>query len=62
MQAEEATVLPDLPDIAIAAQRAARQRQKHRGSVSISRFGHVRGTHPNYLLFVRAAARLTLYT
>jgi hypothetical protein len=44
MQAEEATDSPDIPDIPVAAQRAVQRRQRHRGSVSISRFGHVRRT------------------
>lgn len=30
-----------MPDLAVAAQQAAQQMRRHRGSVSISRFGHV---------------------
>jgi len=41
LEAEEAALSPDIPDLAVAAQRAARRRQKNRGSISISRFGHV---------------------
>jgi len=41
LEAEEAAHSPNIPDLAVAAQRAARRRHRHRGSVSISRFGHV---------------------
>jgi len=40
IEAEEAHS-PNIPDLAIAARRAAQQRQRNRGSVSVSRFGHI---------------------
>ena len=42
IEAEEAAHSPNIPDLALAAQRAAQRRQRNRGSVSVSRFGHVR--------------------
>ena len=42
IEAEEAALSPNITDLAIAAQRAAQRRQRNRGSVSVSRFGHVR--------------------
>jgi len=41
LEAEEAALSPNLPELAVAAQRATRRRQSNRGSISISRFGHV---------------------
>ena len=43
LEAEEAAHSPNIPDLTVAAQRVARRRHTHRGSVSISRFGHVSG-------------------
>ncbi|KAN0126101.1 hypothetical protein V8E53_015393 [Lactarius tabidus] len=40
-QAEEARISTRTPDLAIAAQRAVQRRQRYRGSISISRFGHI---------------------
>ncbi|KAI0261296.1 hypothetical protein BC834DRAFT_486100 [Gloeopeniophorella convolvens] len=40
MEVEEEGLSPNIPDLAAAAQRAARAKQRRRGSVSISRFGH----------------------
>ncbi|KAH9965389.1 hypothetical protein BC827DRAFT_1153678 [Russula dissimulans] len=40
LEAEDTALSPDIPDLAVAAQRATRQMRRHRGSVSISRFGH----------------------
>ena len=42
IEAEEVAPSPNIPDLAIAAQRAAQRRQRSKGSVSVSRFGHVR--------------------
>jgi hypothetical protein len=44
LEAEEAALPPNIPDPAVATptQRTAMRRQKNRGSISISRFGHVR--------------------
>jgi len=42
LEAEGTALSPDIPDLGVAAQRAARQMRRHRGSVSVSRFGHVR--------------------
>lgn len=41
MQAEEARISSRTPDLAIATQRAVQRRQRYRGSISISRFGHI---------------------
>jgi len=41
LEADDTALSPDIPDLAVAAQRAARQMRRHRGSVSISRFGHM---------------------
>ncbi|KAI0254411.1 hypothetical protein BJV78DRAFT_1152182 [Lactifluus subvellereus] len=41
MQAEEAAPSSSIPDVAVAARRTARRKPRHRGSVSISRFGHI---------------------
>jgi hypothetical protein len=41
LEDDEAALSPNIPELAIAAQRAQRG-QRNRGSVSISRFGHVR--------------------
>ncbi|KAI9465144.1 hypothetical protein BJY52DRAFT_1209586 [Lactarius psammicola] len=41
MQAEEARVSSRTPDLAAASQRAGQRRQRYRGSISISRFGHI---------------------
>ena len=44
LEAEGAAHSPNIPDQPVAVQRAARRRHiQHRGSVSISRFGHVSG-------------------
>jgi len=40
MEAEQAAHSPNAPDLATSAQRAAQRRQRNRGSVSVSRFGH----------------------
>lgn len=42
IEAEEAAHSPNIPDLASVAQRVAQRRQRSRGSVSVSRFGHVR--------------------
>ena len=52
IEAEEAAHSPNIPDLATAAQRAAQRRQRNRGSVSVSRFGHVR-TRSFFLRAVR---------
>ncbi|KAH9006330.1 hypothetical protein EDB86DRAFT_2824598 [Lactarius hatsudake] len=41
MQAEEARISSHIPDLAIATQLAGQRRQRYRGSISISRFGHI---------------------
>ncbi|KAH9042749.1 hypothetical protein EDB85DRAFT_1885970 [Lactarius pseudohatsudake] len=41
MQAEEARISSHIPDLAITTQRAGQRRQRYRGSISISRFGHI---------------------
>ena len=41
MQAEEARVCSPTPDLAIPSRRATQPRQRYRGSISISRYGHV---------------------
>jgi hypothetical protein len=41
LEAEDA-LSPNIPELAVAAQRATRRREGNRGSISISRFGHVR--------------------
>jgi len=41
LEAEDAAHSPNIPDLAVPARRAARRTHGHRGSVSISRFGHV---------------------
>jgi len=41
MQAEEARISSRTPDLAITTQRAVQRRHRYRGSISISRFGHM---------------------
>ncbi len=58
MEAEEAALSPNIPgpDLAIAAQRAAQRRQRNRGSISVSRFGHVGHDRPSHARAVRLIA------
>jgi hypothetical protein len=42
LEAEESALSPNIPELAVAAQRAMQRKQRNRGSISISRFGHVR--------------------
>jgi len=46
LEAEGIALSPDTPDLAVAAQRTIRRRQRHRGSVSVSRFGHIEEPTP----------------
>ncbi|KAI9511482.1 hypothetical protein F5148DRAFT_1170763 [Russula earlei] len=45
LEAEQTALSPHIPDFAVVEQRAAQRRQSHRGSISVSRFGHVE-EHP----------------
>ena len=45
LEAEGAAHSPNIPDLAMVAEQAAQQRQRSRGSISISRFGHVSPSH-----------------
>jgi hypothetical protein len=56
MEAEEAALSPNIPDLVITAQRAAQRRQRNRGSISVSRFGHVGHDHPSHARAVRLIA------
>jgi len=62
LEAEDAAHSPNIPDLAVPAQRAARRRLGHRGSVSISRFGHVSGMTTSLQRNARSMLTLTIRT
>ena len=62
LEAEDAAHSPNIPDLAVPAQRAARRRHRHRASVSISRFGHVSGMTTSLQCNARSMLTLTIRT